>query len=93
MKERITGALRRARYAAIGGALGGALGGLISKNAASTGAATGALLGAVFAEKRSSAGNVLSSLPGRSGDDEADNGGGVVDKVKAKKPGRADADD
>jgi len=91
MKERITGALRRARYAAIGGALGGALGGLISKNAASTGAATGALLGAVFAEKRSSAGNVLSSLPGRSSDDDGES---VVDKVKAKKPGRAaDADD
>jgi osmotically inducible lipoprotein OsmB len=92
MKERITGALLRARYAAIGGALGGAIGGLISKNAASTGAATGALLGAVFAEKRSSAGNVLSSLPGGS-DDEDDGGESVVDKVKAKKPSRAAGDD
>lgn len=92
MKERITGAIRRARYAAIGGAIGGALGGLISKNAASTGAATGALLGAVFAEKRSSAGNVLSNLPGQSSDEDDDDTS-VVDKVKSKKPTRADASD
>jgi len=80
MRERITGALQRARYAAIGAAVGGGLGGLFSKNAASTGAATGALLGAVLAEKRSTASAVLSGLPG--GDDE----GGVIETVTSKAP-------
>jgi len=87
MKERITGALRRARYAAIGAAIGGGLGGLFSKNAASTGAATGALLGAAIAEKRSSASAVLSGLPGGDNDDS---GGSVVGKVTSKAPSPGD---
>lgn len=52
LKDRLTLALSRARYAAIGGAIGGGLGGLFGRNAASSGAAIGALVGAVIGESR-----------------------------------------
>ena len=55
MRDRLTVALSRARYAAIGAAIGGAVGGLFSRNAASSGAAVGALVGAVAGERRVSA--------------------------------------
>jgi len=89
MKERITLALSRARYAAIGAAIGGAAGGLFSRNAASTGAATGALLGAIFAEKRASAGSWIDELTGDEDDDDSPVGG-VVEKVKSRKQSDAD---
>ncbi len=52
MKSKLTLALSRAKFAAIGAAIGGAAGGLFNKNMASTGAAAGALLGAIVGEKR-----------------------------------------
>jgi outer membrane lipoprotein SlyB len=55
MRERITLAVNRAKYAAMGAAVGAALGGLVSRNAASTGGGVGALVGAILGEKRVSA--------------------------------------
>jgi len=51
MRERIQQVLRRAKFAAFGGAIGGAIGGIIGRNAASTAAGVGAMVGATFAEK------------------------------------------
>jgi osmotically inducible lipoprotein OsmB len=91
MKERITRAFSRARYAAIGGAIGGAAGGLFSRNAASTGAATGALLGVVVAEKRASAGSWIEEITG--GDDEDDSPvDSVVETVTSRKQSGTDTE-
>ena len=51
MRERIQQILRRAKFAAFGGAVGGAIGGIVGRNAASTGAGVGAMVGATLAEK------------------------------------------
>lgn len=52
VRDTLTLALSRARYAAMGGAVGGGLGGLYSRSAASSGAAIGALVGAFVGESR-----------------------------------------
>ncbi|SDJ78739.1 YMGG-like Gly-zipper [Halovenus aranensis] len=73
MKERLIGAFRRARYAAIGAAIGAFLGGLVSRNGASTGGATGALLGALVGEKRHDISGVFEEMGSddtEKGDDE-----------------------
>jgi outer membrane lipoprotein SlyB len=51
MRKRIQQVVRRAKFAAFGGAVGGAVGGLVGRNAASTGAGVGAMIGATLAEK------------------------------------------
>ena len=51
VEKRLDSVVRRAKFAAIGGAVGGGIGGLLSRNAASTGAGLGALAGATVAEK------------------------------------------
>ncbi|WP_254861683.1 YMGG-like glycine zipper-containing protein [Halovivax gelatinilyticus] len=52
VRDTLTLALSRARYAAIGAAVGAGLGGLFSRSAASSGAALGALVGAFVGESR-----------------------------------------
>ena len=70
MKSQISGALSRAKYAAIGAAIGAAVGGLVSRNTASTGGALGGLVGASIADARNDPNGFLSELrPG--GDEES----------------------
>lgn len=72
---RLSDALTRARYAAIGAAIGAAAGGLLSRSAASTGGATGALVGAVLGEFRARAteeGGVADRLTSGDTDDPDD---------------------
>src|SRR6056297_2754678 len=52
VRETLTLALSRARYAAMGAAIGAGLGGLFGRRAASTGGALGALIGAFVGESR-----------------------------------------
>ncbi|WP_247730864.1 glycine zipper 2TM domain-containing protein [Halovivax limisalsi] len=52
VRDKLTLALSRARYAAIGAAVGAGIGGLFSRSAASSGAALGGMLGAVVGESR-----------------------------------------
>lgn len=52
VRDKLTLALSRARYAAIGAAVGAGVGGLFSRSAASSGAALGGLLGAFVGESR-----------------------------------------
>ncbi|PSQ11181.1 hypothetical protein BRC93_06855 [Halobacteriales archaeon QS_5_70_15] len=61
--SRLERSLRRARYAAVGGAIGG----LVSRNAASTGAGMGGLLGATVAEKREAVDGVIEGVRGKRG--------------------------
>lgn len=62
VREKITLALSRARYAAIGAAVGAAVGGLFSRSAASSGAAVGALVGAIVGESRVTARSRIEEL-------------------------------
>ena len=65
VRDKLTLALSRARYAAIGAAIGAAVGGLFSRNAASSGAAAGALLGAAVGERRVGAQTRIQELRSR----------------------------
>lgn len=94
LKDRLAGALSRARYAAAGAAIGAFVGGLFSRSMASTGAATGALVGAVVGEKRHSAGGLLSSVRERTSmDGEGSDEPGLVDQIaELKDEGTAETD-
>lgn len=82
MKERLIGAFRRARYAAIGAAIGAFLGGLVSRNGASTGGATGALIGALVGEKRHDVSGFFDSVGSDDAEQEED-GESRLSKIRA----------
>jgi outer membrane lipoprotein SlyB len=68
MRQRIQAVLRRAKFAAAGGAVGGAIGGVVGRNAASTGAGIGALVGATLAEKIGPRDSLLTQVRGDDSD-------------------------
>lgn len=65
MKSKLTLALSRAKFAAIGAAIGAGAGGLVNRNMASTGAAAGALVGAIIGEKRVSVRSLVEDVKER----------------------------
>ncbi len=71
MGQRIQNVLRRAKFAAAGGAVGGALGGVVGRNAASTGAGIGALVGATLAETVAPRDSLLKQVRGGGSDSDA----------------------